>query len=413
MYKYLFVVAFAATFGVSPIFASETPLTLSKAIEKTLSNNPQLKQFELKKKQLSTSQEVGKLRPALNLDLEVENFEGSGNFEGFDSAEQVLALSSVIEMGGKRRSRVKVAESLIEQFDLDQELQTIDLLGNLTRLFISTISISEKIILAEQSVRLHTKLLQTVQNRVDKGIAQEADLMRSRSALIEAKIKLEGLQNKLAINNSALAKYWGERKPEFKTVSGNLYAFDKVLTFDELFLQVENSPAIQRYASEARLKKAELQLAKTSNRSDITWNFGVRKFEETDDKALVAGVSVPLFSSRRNRFGAQSAQYALDAAELNRESALLLLHQKLFSAYNQRQQAITTEEKIRLEVIPALEKAATLTLEGYERGRFTYQDVVSAQRELISAKLIQVEKATIAFLNQSTIEQLIAKPLSD
>ena len=392
-------------------FANNTHLTLDAAIEKTLSKNPQLQQFVLKGKQLSTNREFAGLRPAYSIDVEVENFAGNGELSGFDSAETTVALSSVIEMGGKRGSRLELAETRIDQFYLDRRIQTIDLLSNLTQVFISTLSIAEKINLAERSVSLHEALLSTVQSRVNKGIAQEADLMRAKSALIEEQLKLEALRGKLAINQVALASFWGEKKPNFNTVSGELYTFSPVRDFESLFSQVESSAAIQRYASMARLKQAEVQLAKTSGRSDISWNVGVRQFQETDDTALVAGFSIPLFSGKRNRSNYQRAQYELEAVDISREQTLIELHQQLFEAYSQRQQAISAEKRIQREVIPALEKAAVLTLKGYERGRYTYQDVVSAQRELISAQLIRVEKATIALLNQSIIEQLIAKPL--
>lgn len=392
-------------------FANNTHLTLDAAIEKTLSKNPQLQQFVLKGKQLSTNREFAGLRPAYSIDVEVENFAGNGELSGFDSAETTVALSSVIEMGGKRGSRLELAETRIDQFYLDRRIQTIDLLSNLTQVFISTLSIAEKINLAERSVSLHEALLSTVQSRVNKGISQEADLMRAKSALIEEQLKLEALRGKLAINQVALASFWGEKKPNFNTVSGELYTFSPVRDFESLFSQVESSAAIQRYASMARLKQAEVQLAKTSGRSDISWNVGVRQFQETDDTALVAGFSIPLFSGKRNRSNYQRAQYELEAVDISREQTLIELHQQLFEAYSQRQQAISAEKRIQREVIPALGKAAVLTLKGYERGRYTYQDVVSAQRELISAQLIRVEKATIALLNQSIIEQLIAKPL--
>lgn len=393
--------------------ADNGSITLDTAIEKTLSKNPSLKQFKLKGKQLLVNRDTDGLRPGLNLDIEIENFAGSGDFTGFDSTETTLALSSVIEMGGKRDSRLQLADSRVSQFNNARQIETIDLLSNLTQVYISTLSISEKIQLAEQSVELHKTLVITVQKRVNKGITSEADLMRAKSSLIEEEIKLEALTSKLQVNKATLAGFWGEKKLAYTGISGNLYLFNPVPPFEALFSQVENSPAIQIFASQKRLKQAEVQLAKTSSRSDISWSVGVRNFQETDDTALVAGFSIPLFSGKRNRSSYQSAQYDLDAVEIDRESTLIELYQRLFEAYSERQQAVASEKRIRLEVIPALEKALKLTLEGYERGRYTYQDVVSSQRELISAKLTRVEKSTIALLSQSIIEQLIAKPLSD
>ncbi len=64
--------------------------------------------------------------------------------------------------------------------------------------------------------------------------------------------------------------------------------------FDALFQRAIENPAIEIFASEERLREAELQLAKTQSSTDIGWSVGVRQFQDTDDTALVAGVSIPL-----------------------------------------------------------------------------------------------------------------------
>ena len=402
-------------FALLPVlsFANKELITLGMAIEKTLSQNPTLKQFELKQKKLIANREVAKLRPELNLSLDVENFAGSGNFNGFDSIETTLALSSVIEMGSKRDSRLQLVGSQINLFDLTRQIETIDLLSNLTQAYISALSLAEKIKLTKRSVELHQTLVTIVEKRVNKGIGKEADLMRAKSSLIDEEIKLETLTNKLSINKITLASFWGDKTLGYAEISGDLFHFNPILPFKTLFAHVENSPAIQSFASQQRLKHAEAQLAKTASRADISWSVGVRQFQETNDAAFVAGLSIPLFSKKRNRSTYKSKQYDTAAVEIDKERTLAQLYQKLFEAYSHRQLAVTSEKRIRLEVIPALEKALALTLKGYERGRYTYQDVVSSQRELILAKFARIEKSTTALLNQSIIEQLIAKPLAD
>jgi len=406
------IAVFVAVFAPSIVYANDGDLTLNTAIEKTLQHNPQLQQFELKGRQLATNQEFAGLRPAYSIDLEVENFAGTGEFSGVDSAETTLALSSVIELGGKRDSRIQFAQTQIDQFGLERKIKTIDLLSSLTRLYIATLSLSERTRLAEESVGLYSAFLETVEKRVTKGIAPEAELIRVKSALVEEQLKLETLRSKQLINYYALAKYWGKRFPSYNRLNGSLYTFSEIKAFDDLFKQVESSPNIEIYASKARLKQAEIQLSKTANKADISWNIGVRQFQSTDDTALVAGFSIPLFSAKRNRATYKHAEYELEAVDIDKEQALNNLHQQLFSAYTNLEQAVSAEKRIRDEMIPQLEKAALLTLKGYERGRFTYQDVVSAQKELLSAKLIRVDQATVAQLNQSIIEQLIAKPLT-
>ena len=122
--------------------------------------------------------------------------------------------------------------------------------------------------------------------------------------------------------------------------------------------------------AEERLREAEFQLAKSQSRADIGWSVGIRQFQDTDDTALVAGVSVPLFSSTRNAGALQSAQATRDEVAVQRESALLALRATLFDAFQQRKLGIETAELLRNDVIPALTRALQLTRTTYESGRY-------------------------------------------
>jgi cobalt-zinc-cadmium efflux system outer membrane protein len=63
-------------------------------------------------------------------------------------------------------------------------------------------------------------------------------------------------------------------------------------------------------------------------------------------------------------------------------------------------------------VIPALEQALGQTRQAYERGRYSYVDWVSVQRELLDARLAAIDAASTALFNQALIEQLTAEPLA-
>lgn len=83
-------------------------------------------------------------------------------------------------------------------------------------------------------------------------------------------------------------------------MEGDLFQFGEDVAFDLLYAKVEKNPAIEVFAAESRLKEAEIRLAQTQSSADISWSVGVRRLQETDDTALVAGFSMPLFSGKRN-----------------------------------------------------------------------------------------------------------------
>jgi cobalt-zinc-cadmium efflux system outer membrane protein len=106
--------------------AEPQTLTLDNAIERTLAQNPQLHQFTLVRQGILAQRETGELSPGYTLGLNVENAAGSGAMNGMDAAEVTLSLSSVIEMGDKRMSRISVVDANMDVFELTRQAKTLD-----------------------------------------------------------------------------------------------------------------------------------------------------------------------------------------------------------------------------------------------------------------------------------------------
>ena len=123
------------------------------------------------------------------------------------------------------------------------------------------------------------------------------------------------------------------------------------------------------------LRDAELALVRSQSRSDLRWQIGARYFEESGDSALVAGVSVPLFSKSRNQGQIRAAQAARNEVSLRRDSALLMLRARLYEAYQLHVQAVGAATTMQKQVIPDLERALELTRDAYEQGRYSYSRV--------------------------------------
>jgi cobalt-zinc-cadmium efflux system outer membrane protein len=155
-----------------------------------------------------------------------------------------------------------------------------------------------------------------------------------------------------------------------------------------------------------------LALLKTQSISDINWQLGVRQFENSDDTAFVAGLSIPLFSGKRNTGALKAARAAQNEVVFEQASALLKMHIQLFEVYSQRAQHLAAVNAYRNTILPELSASLRATQQAYETGRYSYIELIAVQRELLNAKQALIENAAAASLNQSTIEQLVAKPLT-
>ena len=402
----------ALAFGAALAHAGEKPLTLSEALSRTMAQNPGLQVFDFRLQGLDGRRITADQNPALEAGLEVENFLGSDNLRGVDGAEYTLSLSSVLELGGKRQARVSVVDSRYGRVEAERRAETLDVLGQVTQRFVATLALQEKLELAADAVALTEATHEIVTRRADRGAAPQAEVMRARAALTRSRIEQSRVLSEYESRKIALASLWGDTRPDFQSLEGDLFQFGSSDSFEILYQRVSESPAIQIYASERRVREAEVQLARSQSESDIRWQVGVRQFEETDDSALVGGFSVPLFSGRRNRGEVQAALAARDEVRYRREDTLLRLHSRLFEAYRQRQQNIEAVEQIRGQMLPDLSDALSQTREAYQKGRYSYVEWTAAQRELLSARQALVDAATMALLNQALIEQLTAQPLA-
>ena len=389
-----------------------TTLTLKEALARTLAQNPQLHQYRFTREALSSQRKLDALRPALALELEVENFAGSGSNEGFDSAETTLALSSVFELGGKRQARISYSQARINQAEWEQQATTLDVLAEQTTIYVSGLATQANMHLAKESLTLSQSLLRTVKARAQKGATPEAEVMRAKAAVAQAEIRLTALSEKFERQKVQLSRYWGNTAPDFSALEGNLFEFGSSMGFEQLYARVKMSPAIQVFASEARIKDAEVTLARAGGLSDLTWRAGFRRFEETGDSAFTAGLSIPLFSKKRNSGEVKTALAKRNAVDYARQDLLLRLHAQLFEAYSLRRQSISAVNKTENEIIPALENALKLTRKAYENGRYRYLDLIAAQEELLATKQARIDAASTALISQALIEKLSSESLN-
>ncbi|MDZ7752931.1 MAG: TolC family protein [Gammaproteobacteria bacterium] len=392
--------------------ADAQTLTLPQAAFQALAQNPALQVFTPRLIGLEGKRLTADQNPAFELGFEAENVLGSGELNGLDGAEYTLSLSSVIELGGKRQARTQVASGRYALVEAERRAEALGLLGDVTRGFISALTLQEKLQLADDAVKLEESSHNIVSQRAERGAAPQAEVLRARAQLTQSRLERDRLRAAHDSSLMVLATLLGKETADFTRLQGDLFAFTAADGFPDLFQRARENPDIRVFASQERLREAELALARSQSRSNVRWQVGTRYLEETGDSALVASVSVPLFSGRRNRGEAQAAQAARDEVSLRRESALLVLRSRLYEAYHLHRQAVATVDAMQSRVLPDLSAALDLTRTAYEQGRYSYVEWRTAQRELLAAQRDLVDAATTALLNQALIEQLTGQSLA-
>lgn len=404
------VLALALQWASSPAW-SDTSLTLAEAMEHTMAKNPALQVFPLREKGLQGSAMTDALRPALEAGVEFENFAGSGDTSGTDSMDTTLSLSSVLELGNKRDARIAVADARINQLQAEREVAALDVSGEVARRFLDALLAQERLELSREAETLATEMLQTVKRRNDVGAGTQTDVLRARASLEQAKLVTANAAGMARTTRILLASLWGDSEPDFLTVSGDLLAVGSQEPVNALFDRASRNPSIRALASDIRLRDAEIRVAQANSSRDINWSVGVRRFNETDDTALVAGMSMPLFSGQRNTGALQSAQAARDEAALQQEITLQQLKARLQVLHVQRQQSLDAVRSLKSSVIPLQEQALQSIRAAYASGQTGYQEWLISRQELLSARLALLDSADESHRLRIEIEQLTAEPL--
>ncbi|MGO4894760.1 TolC family protein [Flavobacterium sp. W21_SRS_FM6] len=388
-------------------------MTLQSAIQRTLTNSPELHEFTYKQEAIEGEIKTASLKPALNAGIEVENFLGTGEVSGIKGSELTLTLSSVIELGNKLNSRKAFAKAQSTFVEAQKQVHTLDVLAEVTRRYIDVLAQQALIDAQQEAETLARYTYQAVTKRVDAGASPVFEQQRAEAALARARLDVvTAQQTKQAMINS-LAIMWGEQYPTFTDVAGDLFALQSSPSLTVLFNTLLGSPNLDVYTQEARLQASQVRLTQAANQSDLSWTAGIRRMNGIDETAFIAGVSMPLFASERN-IGEYQKQRAIQAQlEQQKESATQSLYHQLNMALMVRNNALLNVQTLQNSIIPPLVQALELVEQAYIDGRFSYLEWVSTRHELLNAKQALIHSAKQAHQRGADIESLTAQPLVD
>ena len=387
-------------------------LSLARAVQAALARNPELvaSEYDLKAAEARITQ--AGVRPNPELSVELENFAGTGAVSGTKALETTLSLSQVVELGGKRALRTEFAERDRDAVAVERQAQQLDVLADVTQRFIELIAAQDRLALAVSTRELAQRTLDAISARVQAARSPELERSRARIALTRAQLEEQQAQSELRGVRRALAALWGSSAPAFGRADADLLSLESVASFEELVRRLERNPDFLRFASEARLREAELKLARAQARPDLTFAVGVRRLQEGSDQALVAGFSMPLPVFNRNRGNIREAEVRLAQTDAQRNAASLRAQAAIFRLYQELTASRSRVDTLRNEALPQAQQALDQTQFGYDRGRFSYLELATAQQELLELRAAIIEAAADYHRILAEIERLTGEPVS-
>lgn len=266
--------------------------------------------------------------------------------------------------------------------------------------------------LAEELTALAQRVLDSVAERVAAGKAAETEAIRFRIRLREGELARDSALRDLAARRSALATLMGRTEADFDHVIGDLSGLFPLPEQTEIERLANESPRVARRAAESEVRRRAVTLERSRRIPDLDIGVGVRSLRESDDTALVLGLSIPLPLFDRNQGAVAAARIRQTQARAEERSALLQLKTALTTAWQEADTARAEAEALRDDIIPAARQALEAAEYGYSAGKFGVLDVLDAQRTWVEARERQLQALSAFHRGATELERLLGSSLA-
>ncbi|MBT5738037.1 MAG: TolC family protein [Planctomycetes bacterium] len=388
-------------------------LSLRDVLSLTLLHNPELASFSW---QIRASEAVALqegLSPNPELEAEIENFAGSDTLGGFDEAESTISISQLIELGGKKALRVRVAQLGTGLAAWEYQSQRLEVLTRASMHFIDVLAGQRQVELKSASLDLALEMMNGVSARIEAGKSSPLERTRAQVVVAQGRISLEQAKRSLESSRVLLASCWGKEVAQFPAVRGSLEQIHEVPEFDLLTSSLDENPTVSRWDLEISERRARIDLAAAEAVPDVTVSGGARLFQGTDETALLVGVSLPIPVFHRNQGLRREAEYNLSIATEKQRAVRVQLFANLHDSYQQLLSAYREVTALRDEVIPAAKSAYDGVQESYRQGKLAQLDVLDSQKTLFEVRDQYTRALTDYHRARSQVEGLLGKPISE
>jgi cobalt-zinc-cadmium efflux system outer membrane protein len=388
------------------------PLTLREALATALLGSPELAVFswELRAKEAEVLQ--AGLLPNPELSTEIEDFGGTGDRLAFEQTQITVSLAQLIELGGKRAKRLRLAALDRDLATWDYEVARLNVVAGVSKAFTATLAAQQRLQLFGELVGLARRSVAAVATQVKAGATSPVELMRAEAALGRTETQLRQAERDLANARTALAVTWGSATPGFTAVVGDLVPVITPPSVGNLLDAIQSNPDVARWVTEIEQRTAALAVEKARAIPSLTVGLGGRQFTDNGDKALVAGFSLPLPLFNRNQGNILAADRRLAQAEAARDRATVAVQRALAAAYEDLRAAYAQVVTLRDEVLPKAEGAFAGARDAYQRGLLRFLDVLDAQRTLFETRDQYVQTLAAYHIAAADIERLSGIPLT-
>jgi cobalt-zinc-cadmium efflux system outer membrane protein len=354
------------------------PLPLQEAIRLALEANPEIAVAMREQKALEASRLQAGTRPNPSLSTFVET-------TGRETQKTTLQLDQPIELGDKRTARLAAADARINAAAEALKTKQADIQASVRAAFYEVLAAQERLNLARSSLDLAGEARIAAEKRVQAGKISPVEETRARLAESAVKIEVGQAVSTLSAARKRLAFLWGNSLPRFTQAQGDLQDLSLV-DYEAILARLDQSPSIKLARREIETRQALAHIEKTKRTPDVTISLGAQRDEELGANQAILGFTVPIPVFDRNEGNLQEALSRADKAQDELAALRLQLESQLAAQYERYLAANQAIQTLQAEILPGAQSAFDAAAKGFQYGKFSYLEVLDAQRTLFQAK---------------------------
>lgn len=382
--RLLTIIAITGFCLIAPLRAGAQPEQNNAAeqiLRLALANNPSIKSTLATISMAEGNALQASLRRNPNAVMEFENFAGEREFSGFDGAEITLGLEQPIETAGKRKHRTAVARFGLSMAEQEAVAKILGTLAEVQFAATQLVVAQERLDLAVKRLELANQTHETVKKRVSAAAASDIQHTKVDIELKAAEIAKQKAEKELQTTTAQLARLVGmDPIPQIGKI--DLDTFPTLPSQAGLLIAIENMPQSKILEFNQQRAHSAINLARAESVPNVTVGLGVRRFNNRDDNALIATLSVPIPLFDRNQGGVAKARAEARKADADSQAGLLALKETVLTVWEQFDTSRGEVAIYQKDIIPSARKAYQQASEGYASGRYSFLELLDAQRTL-------------------------------
>ncbi len=364
------------------------------------------------------------LRPNPTLDFE----QTTGRFTGAaGETERSIGVALPIELGGKRRRRIELAQAELEASEAEVADRERTLSAEVRANYAEALAALRELEITENLNNLDRQTTRFVQARVNEGetapielnlLMVEVNRLRSRRALVEGRLKAGLIRLKSLVGippGEALRLREDLATPVLPAPPASMEA--------AVDIALRSRPDLRLARLNEEVAQAGLKLARSEGVPNVTafskYTVGQSVFDDTPvgvlvdrDKLLTFGVAIDIPVFNRNQGAKAEFAAAISQARTRREFLESIVRSEVQSAYARYEAAREAVSTFEQGVIARSNENIRVIRSAYELGQFSITELLTEQRRLVDSQRDFTEALTEQYRALADLQAALGIPIN-